>query len=174
MSKELLSSNSPESNKALGELIYQEFPSVIPYAVFNTFKFPLNINIDFDAPLTPEKEMWRHLKSYDTVSWNECKSLERTERRTRHFGNLSKLINILNKVDSSVLSDYKESLHNTINLYPLLEEITICGFIAQSVFMNVFNQEDPGYKRRKPITITDRNVLLYFVNHPSRVKKWNY
>lgn len=159
MSKALLKIGS-DSDKALGELIAGKNPNVSQYAIFDTFKFPLKKDdLKPGETLNESESIWQNLKDVEQDSWHQCKKMG------CHSAKITNKISEFNRRDRSIFNEYKNSLGNCLKLFPNLEEIVVCGFIAQCMFKEYSGLSEWPYN--KWISWTHKNVyVLRFVKHP--------
>ena len=54
-----------------------------------------------------------------------------------------------------------------MRLFDNLKEITICGNIAQVVFMHIFGINNPDNEHHVKQQIAEKDLDLYFVEHPA-------
>lgn len=154
MSQHLLGLNEP-----LGALLTKNASLVHDIAVVETFDFPLGIEIQ--PKLTVDEFLWSELKRIDKEFWKSSRCV--------HY---EKLMDFVKANVTKFPYGYKDKLERCMSLFPNLEEIVVCGFIAQSVFLFFFNQFYWPYNKRREFIITGKHINLYFVNHPA-VESWN-
>lgn len=156
MSKALLKIGS-DSDKALGELIAGKNPNVFQYAIFDTFKFPLKKDdLKPGETLNESESIWQNLKDVEQDSWHQCKKMG------CHSAKITNKISELNRRDRSIFNEYKNSLGNCLKLFPNLEEIVVCGFIAQCMFCVANNFKEWPLNR----FVKWQNYRVAFIDHP--------
>lgn len=143
------------SDIAIGDLIQHNNPQTRKYALFETFKFPLDESLTHG--LDADELFWKHIKCLDS-------SLGRKSRDEHNQG----LNNFWEENKASFPKTYQICLESSLKLFSNLKEIVVCGFIAQSIFLNVFQVKDPGYDQdRKKILVAGKTIDIYFIEHPS-------
>ena len=140
---------------ALGDLILHNNSQTKRYALFETFKFPLDKSL-------------RHGLDADELFWQDIKK-KRSRVLIRNFFSQNKLF---------FSYSYKCNLECAIKIFSRkLKEIVVCGDIAQEIFMQVFGIAYPDRDNRV-IEIVGKRIDLYFVEHPAfaaRKKQiWTY
>lgn len=160
MSKALLKIDSNSEDKALGELIAGKDPNVFQYAIFDTFKFPLKKDDSKPGETLNESEsIWQNLKDVEQDSWHQCKKMG------CHSAKITNKILELSRSAPSIFDEYKNTLGDCLKSFPNLEEIVVCGFIAQCMFKEYSGLSEWPYN--KWISWTHENdYFLRFVKHP--------
>lgn len=99
--------------------------------------------------------------------------------RNAHYNSLWDYIaNIDNNTKKIFLDEYKKILLPVISskTFPNLKEIVVCGYIAQSIFTNVFDKQIFPFNR--PFHIKKYPIPIRFLNHPSSSMQdgmeWSY
>ena len=149
------------SDIAFGLLIQNRVDDVKYFAIFDTFKFPLDKK-DMPVPdtLGPDEVIWQGLKSLETKSWNQCKKKE------CHSAKITNEIIKIFRQNQDVFNDYKLSLDSALIKFEHLEEIVVCGFIAQCMFKECYSLNDWPYNKWIR-WLHGKNYFLRFVKHPS-------
>ena len=145
------------------------------FAVFETFVFPIeeklqNNNNAFEINMTQLKEI--------------DKGLKKSTPRKEHYDKLDVFWNnsAFSEEKKEFVGRYKMELQARIDELSNLKEIVVCGFIAQSCFMQAFIPD--GFKDKFPpygcpFSMPSFNPKLFFSNHPSvelyaGENKWKY
>ena len=117
-----------DKNIAIGDLIQHNNPQTRKYALFETFKFPL------DKSLT-------HGLDADELFWKEIKNKKQIKKffdQNRPFFSYS----------------YKYNLECALKIFQRnLKEIVVCGDIAQSIFEVVFEDKLKQEKTPKSVNV---------------------
>ncbi|OWV25348.1 hypothetical protein B7988_10855 [Fibrobacter sp. UWB1] len=152
----------PEETQSLGLLIKagdNEF--VKKYALFETFKFPLGL--DITDGLSDNELLWKEMKKLDRL---HC-----TDNRFNHYASLSEFF----RQNITVFPNtYQSCFERAIQTFINLKEIVVCGFIAQAILMEVFGIPVPEYNIRRTTLFFNKNLDLCFICHPARVRNWPY
>lgn len=130
-------------------------------ALFETFKFPLGLGIT--EGLNDNELLWKKMKKLD--------GLHRDDDRFNHYASLS---DFFRKNIAAFPNTYQSCFVRATQIFNNLKEITVCGFIAQTIFMENFQISDPGYRIRMPILFFNQKLDLYFVRHPAHTTVWPY
>lgn len=150
------------------------------FAIFETFDFPL-ITLLQDTLNTSFDKVMHELKDVDS-RYGETE-------RDMHYKELKKFWedsrnDIFYSEKKDFIERYKKNLHSAIASLHNLKIIVVCGYIAQSCFMQAFIPE--GFQKGFPpygslFSIPElKKFRLYFSNHPSvelrqkNKKAWKY
>ena len=137
----------------IGRLIKEGNPATRKYALFETFKFPLKpySKEEFDS----NELIWTQMKNLDSRSYSS---------RKERFVVLNQF---LEKNAIAFPNSYQSCLESAVRLFENLKEITICGNIAQTVFMHFFGINDSENGQRVKKLIAEKDLDLYFIEHPA-------
>lgn len=150
------------SSDSLGKLLKDKNSIARNYAVFNTFKFPLDVKVSLKmAEQNRPHDLWTSCK----IPWCSLKIDESKK------GSLKKTIQFLKNKRSlkRYFVDYDESLDSFLNNAPHLNNIIVCGNIAQVLFeqkTNIINLN--SNLRSFPASINGRSYNLMYTIHPSK------
>ena len=123
------------SNDALGKMLNDGDLIAKKYAIFNTFKFPLDIAVAVKMIEAGKNfDLWDEFK----IPWSILKKDEGKKIET-----LKKEINAINGNISckKYYSGYKRSLMSFLRKCPNLSNIVVCGKIAQAMFESILEGE---------------------------------
>jgi len=137
------------SSIAMGDLIQHNNPQTRKYALFETFKFPLDKSLTHG--LDADELLWKEIKKK-----KDKKQIKTFFEQNRQFFSYS----------------YKYNLECAIKIFSKnLKEIVVCGDIAQGIFEIVFEDK---FKRHQ----TPKSVNVIFVEHPAKAeyshRQWSY
>lgn len=156
MSKKII----PTESIAFGQLLFQKSVAIKEYGVFNTCSFPLGLT----NKLTQEQKSIASIKEIklDTRDRNSC------------YNSLISFLNTLPELDSKIR--YSERLKAILAASSSIENLVVCGFIAQAFFLKIFNLAYPKYNVLTPVnTKSGRSIKILFVNHPSgKNEEWHF
>lgn len=138
-----------DKNIAIGDLIQHNNPQTRKYALFETFKFPLDKSLTHG--LDADELFWKKLKNK-----GDKDQIKMFFEQNRQFFSYS----------------YKYNLECALKIFQRkLKEIVVCGDIAQSIFEVVFEDK---LKQEK----TPKSVNVIFVEHPAKnlrnSRPWTY
>lgn len=157
------------------------------YAVFNTFNFALDTRVCASSSLEKVRDFWEMneipwcgLKMQDILIGNKlnCKRCNGLGyNRNAHY---KKLWDYIAKIDERIRNNFfgiyislldpvikKEKFNN-------LKEIVVCGYIAQSIFMEAFGKDNRPFAQR--FKVDGFQIPVIFVEHPSHAPngEWSY
>lgn len=145
------------------------------YAIFDTFKFPIDLSVASKLNAkpsllwTPEKEPWTHLKTIDDYEGeNHRYNIE------HHLVALQKYIGTIPEViRTNFFEEYKKDLANAVAMFPNLNNIAVCGYIAQCIFNIAYNFPQ-GEKKFSTTYFSQSGKKYYFIEHPMAAYYRNY
>lgn len=151
------------------------------YALFDTFKFPIDENIagkldvNSESLWNCETTPWKKIKITDNAIGKE---LSRKRENTGTYDRVCHYKTLIQTMDgiepnrlNSFLNEYKCDLIKTILKFRSLKQIVFCGFIAQSVFLKAFSKPYDRVPYRTNFRFKRDGIVLRFVEHPSRANK---
>lgn len=182
MSKALFGSDFRESLGAVLNGSVETIPNEAKkYAVFDTFKFPIDtvvadkLGMGLRDLLSPDNVQWTKIKICDKKIGGELKREAKLTGRYDRFCHYETLIQCIQSVDSSILKEfingYKADLSRAMALFRNLENIVVCGFIAQSVLCCVCQKDYREISYRVNYIIPQKRINLRFVEHPINAHK---
>lgn len=141
------------SDIAIGDLIQHNNPQTRKYALFETFKFPLDESLTHG--LDADELFWKGIKKK-----KDKKQIKNFFERNRQFFSYS----------------YKYNLECAIKIFSKnLKEIVVCGDIAQVIFEEIFkgNLVQIG----QPIKSCVKSLDVVYAEHPAKAaythRRWN-
>ncbi|OWV19265.1 hypothetical protein [Fibrobacter sp. UWB3] len=151
-----------QSDDALGKMLNDRNQMAKEYAVFNTFKFPLDVAVAVRMIKAGKKyDLWSKSK----MPWCGLKNDEDKEIAT-----LKREINTINsnRFCKSYYLEYKNSLMFFLQKSPNLRRIVVCGRIAQAMFESII-EGNPSFKylKFKQKEIGDKVYEVMYTKHPS-------
>lgn len=177
-------------NVALGQLMAEEKEK--RFAIFESFNFALDtrVCVELTGMYSPEKVYefwgvcdipWCGLKIQDKSIGGRLKAQsiirsEKYDRKTHYKSLLSYIESVDNNIRTSFLDEYKKVLQPAFNKekFPKLKEIVVCGYIAQSIFMEAFGKDNSPFAQR--FKVDGFQIPVIFVEHPSHAPngEWSY
>lgn len=153
------------------------------YAVFDTFKFPIDpivadkLGVSLSDLWSRENSQWDKIKELDG---NTGCALKKQKEETGFYDrayHYKTLIQYIQNVDSKVLkkfiNDYKVELNQAISTFKNLKYIVVCGFIAQSILCFAYKLPFCIMPYRKDCIVSNKRKILRFVEHPINAHKRN-
>lgn len=147
-----------------GKLLKERDWRIKNYGVFNTCHFPLG---------KPELLVGKELE----IAGIKC--VLQSENRNDNYHRMNKFLSTIDNIDEVI--NYKARLKDILEKSESIEVLVICGFIAQSISMNVYpsfgSPELPRYNYPGVLkNSSGRSIKIHFVNHPSELdgNKWVY
>lgn len=137
-------------------------PDINHFAVMESFDFPL-ITEDWGQEQIPDEILkWCKLKMIE-------KKWEEHHCRNTQYSNLRSHISTIH---DDIFSTYVKRVEKTLMTFSNLQQVVVCGFIAQSMFLEAFNfsHQTIKYKQKNEW----RKYDLRFVNHPAHVDQFNH
>lgn len=160
------------------------------YALFDTFKFPIDENVAGKLEVNPEflwdceNTPWKEIKITDNAIGKELslkKEITGTYDRACHYKTLIQTMDgIEPSLLNSFLNEYKCDLKRAISKFRSLKQIVFCGYIAQSIFLKAFKKPYDRVPYRTNFKFKRDGIVLRFVEHPSSANKrddrplWGY
>lgn len=138
---------------ALGTLIQHDYAQTRNYALFETFKFPLDSKLT--EGLDGDEMIWKGIKK------------EKTKRQIENF---------FEQYKDYFPNSYKFNLGSGIRLFSKLKRIVVCGDIAQVVFEKIFS--DKLVQSDQTVGNRGKTLDVVYAKHPAyaayRHRMWTY
>jgi len=149
--------------KSLGTLLNDGDSVVEDYAVFNMFKFPLDISLAIKMLENgKEFDLWNNTQ----IPWCILKNSEGSGVCA-----LQKCIQTINKEPSckAVFDECKNSFFEFLTRCDRLDRIVVCGYIAQAMFQEIIGQTCQVSSMPFPIANSKlQECIIRYSIHPSR------
>lgn len=140
-----------------GKLLFEKDERIKEFGVFNSSPFPFEIHDDLS-------EIQEEIAFLKTIEKQEGHFYSHTP----YFEHLKTIENLDDELN------YSNRLLTILEKSPSIENIVICGFIAQSIYNFILEQPLPKYGKLEKIqTSSGRNLFQLICNHPSN-NPWDF